>query len=228
MFVSAPMVHAAGASLLYTQQPCAPVYTAPSRQSPLVTQLLGGTDVTATGETDASGWRRVRIWSGIDGFIPSSLLGPQQPEHPREGVCNYPGLPNAEAEDPPSDTGPASLNAEGVALVATPLYAQPDTNGQQVATLTQGQALAISRWAVGPGGQPWYQASANGKSGWIWSAKVKLSIADPATRQVGGKPIWQPIAGKGMWFTEVGPESPVIHGGDEWPKRLDEHLFSRL
>jgi hypothetical protein len=30
----------------------------------------------------------------------------------------------------------------------------------------------------------------------------------------------------GVSVTEARPESPVIHGGDEWP-RLDEHLFSR-
>src|SRR5215831_636935 len=32
----------------------------------------------------------------------------------------------------------------------------------------------------------------------------------------------------GTTITEVGPESPVMHGVDEWPKRLDEHLFARL
>jgi hypothetical protein len=28
--------------------------------------------------------------------------------------------------------------------------------------------------------------------------------------------------------TEMGLECPVMHGGDGWPKRLDEYLFSRL
>ena len=205
LLATAPIAHATSSSLLYTQPPCAPVYTAPSKQSLLITQLLGGTDVTAIGEGDASGWTHMHIWSGIDGYIPSSLLGAQQPEHPREGGCNYPGLPDAEAEDPPADTGPAALNAKGATMVVTPLYAQPDANSQQVATLAQGQAIAISQWAAGPGGQPWYQASANGKSGWIWSAKVKLSIADPAKQQVNGQPIWRAIAGKGMWFTNYLP-----------------------
>jgi hypothetical protein len=201
----APIARAASSSLLYTQPPCAPVYAAPSRQSLLITQLLGGTDVAAPGDGDVSGWTHVRIWSGIDGYIPSALLGAQQPEHPREGVCAYPGLPDAEAEDPPADTGPAPLNANGATVVATPLHAQPEANSQQVAALAQGQAIAISEWAVGPSGQPWYHVSANGKSGWIWSAKVKLSVADPAKRQVNGQPIWEPIAGKGMWFTNYLP-----------------------
>src|SRR5262245_5702420 len=109
LLASDPIAHATSSSLLYTQPPCAPVYTAPSKQSLLITQLLGGTDVTATGEGDISGWTHVRIWSGIDGYVPSSLLGAQQPDHPREGVCTYPGLPDAEAEDPPADTGPAPL-----------------------------------------------------------------------------------------------------------------------
>jgi hypothetical protein len=200
-----PEAHAASPALLYTQPPCAPVYAEPSRQSVLITQLLGGTDVTATGEGDTSGWTHVRIWSGIDGYIPSALLGAQQPVHPREGGCNYPGLPDALAENPPPDTGPAPLTARGVTVVATPLYAQPNANSEPVATLAQGQTIAVSQWVAGPGGQPWYQASANGKSGWIWSAKVKLNSADPAKRQVNGQPIWQPVAGKGMWFTNYLP-----------------------
>jgi len=205
LLASAPIAHAAGPKLLYTQPSCAPVYATPSRQALLITQLLGGTDVTAAGEGDVSGWTHVRIWSGIDGYVPSSLLGAQQPEHPREGVCNYPGLPDAEAEDPPVDTGPAALNAKGATAVATPLYAQPDASSQQVTTFAQGQSITISQWTAGSGGQPWYQVSVNGKSGWIWSAKVKLSIADPAKRQVNGQPIWRPIAGKGMWFTNYLP-----------------------
>src|SRR5262249_33227144 len=30
-----------------------------------------------------------------------------------------------------------------------------------------------------------------------------------------------------MEVTEMGPESPVIHGRDAWPRRLDERLCSR-
>lgn len=205
LLASTPSAHAASPTLLYTQPPCAPVYATPSKQSPLITQLLGGTDVSATGEGDASGWTHVLIWSGIDGYIPSSLLGAQQPDHPHEGSCAYPGLPDAAAEDPPANAGPAPLNATGSTVVATPLYAQPDSASQQVATLAQGQSIAISQWAAGPGGQPWYQVSANGKSGWIWSAKARLTFADPAKHQVNGRPIWQPVAGKGMWFTNYLP-----------------------
>ena len=29
-------------------------------------------------------------------------------------------------------------------------------------------------------------------------------------------------------LTQVGSESPVMHGGDEWPRWFDEHLFARL
>jgi len=200
-----PIGRAASPTLLYTQPPCAPVYSAPSQQSLLITQLLGGTDVTATGAGDVGGWTHVRIWSGIDGYIPSSLLGAQQPEHPREGSCNYPGLPDAAAEDPPTDTGPAALTASGVTLVTTPLYAQPDAGAQQVATLGQGQSLAVSHWAAGPGGKAWYQVTSDGRSGWLWSAQARLTIADPAKRQVKGQPIWRPVAGKGMWFTNYLP-----------------------
>ena len=61
LLASAPHAHAASSTLLYTQPPCAPVYTAPSNQSLLITQLLGGTDVTATGEGDVSGWTHAHL-----------------------------------------------------------------------------------------------------------------------------------------------------------------------
>jgi hypothetical protein len=205
LLANSPSARAASPMLLYAQPPCTPVYATPSKQSLLITQLLGGTDVTATGAGDVSGWTHVLIWSGIEGYIPSLLLGAQQPEHPREGVCAYLNLPDAEAQDPPANPGPAPLSATGVTLVTTQLYAQADGSSQRLASLAQGQPFVVSHWAAGPGGQAWYQVTAGAATGWIWSAKARLSAADPARRQVKGQPIWRPVAGKGMWFTNYLP-----------------------
>ena len=54
----ATIVEAAPTSLVYTQSPCAPVRAAPSATAPLITQLLGGTDVTLL-DTATPGWSGV-------------------------------------------------------------------------------------------------------------------------------------------------------------------------
>jgi hypothetical protein len=83
-----------GPTYLYAQVPCTPVYTAASKQSPMITQLMGGTDVTLLDATKT--WAHVRIWSGVEGYIPATTLGGQPPASARQGVCNFPGLPDAE------------------------------------------------------------------------------------------------------------------------------------
>jgi hypothetical protein len=56
----ATSAEAAPTALAYTQSPCAPVRTAPSATAPLITQLLGGTDVTLL-DTATPGWSHIRI-----------------------------------------------------------------------------------------------------------------------------------------------------------------------
>src|SRR5215813_8342313 len=41
--------------ILFVQQPCTPVYATPTAGSTLLTQLLGGTDITALEQTSAAG-----------------------------------------------------------------------------------------------------------------------------------------------------------------------------
>jgi hypothetical protein len=198
-----PGAHAAGA-LLYTQRPCAPVYAAPSRGATLITQLLGGTDVLDVGAS-ASGWRHVRIWSATDGYVPPGWLDGAPPNPAREGVCTYPGVPETFAESRASLPGPFSLSATGTTSGPVQLYAKADPVSAKAGMIDAGKPVRVSAWAQGPSGQAWYQVSAGDQRGWAWAASFRLDAPDPATRQVNGAPIWAPMAGKGLWFTNYLP-----------------------
>jgi hypothetical protein len=197
------IAYADGPTYLYAQGPCTPVYTAASKQSAMITQLLGGTDVTLLDANKT--WTHVRIWSGIEGFIPSSALGTQVPAHAREGVCNFPGLPDAEQTPLPVDAGPWPLTSQATVIAPATLHTQPDDTSLPVGALSLGQTVSITQWVGGSSQLPWYHLQAPVGSGWAWSAAVRLSLPDPATRQVQGKPIWSPVAGKGMWFVNYLP-----------------------
>ncbi|HEX9036257.1 MAG TPA: SH3 domain-containing protein [Ktedonobacterales bacterium] len=189
----------AAAGLIYTQAPCVPVSIAPSSSAPLITQLLGGTDVTLVGT--ASGWSHIRIWSGLDGYAPASALGAAPPARADEGDCTLPGVADAKVDILPSEPGPFPLRAGGWTLGPATLYAWPAANALPVAGLRSGAKLAVSEWASDSAGRPWYHVTSSAGSGWLWAGDGRLAEPDPATRIVNGKPVWEPVAGKGMWFT---------------------------
>jgi hypothetical protein len=192
-----------GPTYLYAQVPCTPVYTAASKQSAMITQLMGGTDVTLLDTTKT--WVHVRIWSGVEGYIPANTLGGQPPASARQGVCNFPGLPDAEQTPLPDEVGPWPFTAQATVISPATLYTQPDDTSLPVGALSLGQSVTISEWASGPNHQPWYHLQAPAGSGWAWSVALRLTLPDPATREVAGAPIWSPIAGKGMWFVNYLP-----------------------
>jgi hypothetical protein len=168
----------------------------------MITQLTGGTDVVSVTDANApKGWSHVRIWSGIDGYIPANRLGTQLPEKAREGVCNFPGVPEAYAETLPPDKGPWPLSAQGTLTQSATLSSQPDEASPPIASLADGQALSITQWITGLSGLPWYHVQTPAGSGWLWSGAVHLTLPDPDTHQVQGRPVWAGAAGKGMWFT---------------------------
>jgi hypothetical protein len=158
------------AHAVFAQQPCTPVYTQTNVGSTVITDLLGGTDVTPLDQTTANGqtWQHVRIWSGIEGYILANALGAQPPSPAQEGSCEYPGVPDPQSNPLAASPGPWPLVAQGITTAPAALY---------------------------------QQASAGSITGWIWSGAVRISGPSPATQRVNGRPIWQPIAGKGMWFT---------------------------
>lgn len=187
-------------TLLFTEKPCVPVHAAPSASSPLITQLLGGTDVTLLG-TAASGWTHIRIWSRTDGYAPSSLLGKSPPAAASEGDCTFPGVADPHPDVLPVSNGPFKMSAEAVTIAPSTLFAWPDASAAPLAGLSAGAALTISEWAGDAAGQPWYYVTASAGAGWLWSGSARLAEPDPATHIVNDKPVWTAVAGKGMWFT---------------------------
>ncbi|HEX8996847.1 MAG TPA: SH3 domain-containing protein [Ktedonobacterales bacterium] len=187
-------------ALIYTQAPCAPVYTAPSESAPLITQLLGGTDVTLL-DTATPGWSHIRIWSHTAGYTPSSALGATPPARASEGDCAFPGVPDPKPDVLATNNGPFPLTAQAQTLAPCTLYAWPDAGATPIAGLAAGAALAITQWASDSLGQPWYYARTSAGAGWIWSGAARLRTPDAATHLVSGRPIWSAVAGKGMWFT---------------------------
>src|SRR5262249_30677584 len=150
--------------------------------------------VTANGTT----WQHVRFWSGNEGYIAASALGPQPPSPPQAPLpCDYPGVPSAQPDPLSSSRDAFPLTASGVTMAAATLYPQADEGALPATALPLGTRLTISQWAADGSGRPWYHVSANGTNGWVWSGTVRLEQPNPATREVHGAPIWTPIAGKG-------------------------------
>lgn len=192
--------YAASASgLAYTRAPCASVSTAPNTTAPLITQLLGGTDVTLLSTT--AGWSHVRIWGNTDGYIPASALTATPPSHASEGDCSFPGVPDPKVNILPHNPGPFPLTASGATNGPATLYAWPSQSAAPVAGLAASAAVSINQWASDTDGRPWYHITTPAGVGWVWAGNIRLAQPNPATHKVNGKPVWAPAAGKGMWFT---------------------------
>lgn len=203
---SGPKVSAAASPAsgrLYAQNPCTPVYASPTTSSQVLTQLIGGGDVTAAQSITASGasWERVHIWSGVDGYVPASQLGARPPDSPTEGDCSFPGLPDTPNTTIPPDSGPEPFAQHGTVDRPASVFTRPDDQSLPITAAPVGAQLDTRQWAPDASGVPWYQVSVAGATGWLRADEVRLSAPDPATRTVDGAPIWAPIAGKGMWFT---------------------------
>jgi hypothetical protein len=187
-------------TLLYTKSACGPVHTAPSATSPLIAQLLGGTDVTLLGAA-AGGWSHIRIWSHTDGYMATALLSAKPPATASEGDCTFPGVPDPKPDVLSANNGPFPMNAHGRAISPVTLYAWPGSGAAPLVGAPAGTPLTITEWGGDSAGQPWYFVKASVGAGWVWSGSVRLDAPDPATHLVNGKPVWSPVAGKGMWFT---------------------------
>lgn len=190
----------ASTALVFTQAPCAPVHTAPSPSAPLITQVLGGTDVTLLG-TISGGWSHIRIWSHTEGYMLSALLGKSPPAMAAEGDCAFPGVADPKPDALPVNNGPFPMSATAVTIAPSTLYAWPSASAAPLAGLPSATALTISQWAGDASGQPWYYATTSAGAGWLWSGAACLDEPDPATHLVNGKPVWAGASGKGMWFT---------------------------
>ncbi len=196
-----------GSQRLFAQSGCTPVYSQASVSSLELTQLMGGSDVTALGA--AQNWTHVHFWGTIDGYVPSNALSAQYPANPQQGDCQYLAVPSPQPSVLPASNGPFhdlfAAQIHGVTLQPTTMYTQPDSASIPQAGLGAHAALTITAWASDSNGSPWYQAqiAVGGGTmiGWVWSNDVRLTMPNPAATGVQGKPIWSAVAGKGMWFT---------------------------
>lgn len=208
---SSNAARAAASNSLYAQKPCTPVYASADTHSTLLTQLLPGTEVKSLGQVavGAQQWAHVSIWSGIEGYIPSNVVSANFPAGVSDNGCSYPGLPVAEANPLTTQHGPFPLAGHATVTLPATVYSRVDTHSMPLANLTPGTDLAFSAWATDARGNPWYNVAIAQGSGWIWGGDVRMDQPNPATEQVNGKPIWAPMAGKGMYATNY-----LVHHSD--------------
>src|SRR5260370_12136072 len=188
---------AAPTTRLYTQKPCTAVYAAPDTKSRLLTQLLGGADVTSVGPLDSGGahWQHVRIWSGLDGYILAGQLGTGFPSDASEGSCEFPGVPDPQDDLLPASRGPWPVSLTGKLSAPATLFARADGRSLPVDALPVGAAVAITAWASDGAGGPWYQVSAAGRAGWLWSGNVRLDMPNPPPHTMPAPPLLPPAPG---------------------------------
>jgi hypothetical protein len=218
-------------TLLYAQHACAAVFASASTHSTMLAQLSGGADVTALETSTVSGvsWRHVRFWSGLDAYMHASDLGGQPPAVASEGACAFPGVPDPQTALLPASRGPWPLAARGRVSAPATLYSRANAQSLPLAGLAVGASVTISSWASDASGQPWYQLNAPNGGGWLWSGDVQLDMPNPATRIVAGKPIWAPVAGKGMWFTNYLPHHSDVNAIVQAAKRAGiTHLYAEV
>ncbi len=223
--------HPASVSILYAQGACVGVFASPDTRSPLLTQLEGGGDVTALDQSTVAGvaWQHVHFWSGIEGYIQASALGATPPRRAVEGDCQFPGVPDPQPDVLPADHGPWPLSTRATVSVPSTLYARPDARSLPLAGVPVGAAVTVSAWASAGDGAPWYQVSTPVGSGWLWSGDLRLDMPDGATQIVNGKPIWDPVAGKGMWFTNYFPRHSDVTAIAQAAKRAGiTHLYAEV
>ncbi len=109
------------------------------------------------------------------------------------GGCGPPPLPAEPAHEL------ETLAAPGRVVRPTPLTETPDSPTALV-HLAMGTPVQVEAWAQGADGRVRYRVAAEGATGWAAPGAVVLQAADPVTRQVAGRPIVEPLRGKGMWF----------------------------
>ncbi len=180
----------------------APVHAGPGPEHALIWRLYEGTQVAVAGEAlgaEESAWWHVRLWNRHDGWLESESISFEP----------YPPPPTAPAASAtvgrratPTPRGPwpiQPLSAPAVVLKLTSLGETPDDEGS-ISELPAGVDVFAEAWTVGADERVRYRVVAAGLAGWAAPGSVALRAADAATHQVGGRPIVDPLRGKGMWF----------------------------
>lgn len=196
---------------LYALKPCTPIYASADVHSTLLTQLLPGTDVAGLGQltVGTKRWTHVSFWSGVDGYVPSDEVSSNFPVGIRDNGCSYPGLPSADSNPLASNRGPFPLAGRAVVTIPSTVYASADNHSTPLTNPPVGTAVTFTEWATDTSGTPWYHVTLPQGTGWIWGGNIRMDLPDPATRIVGGHPIWASMAGKGMYGTNY-----LVHHSD--------------
>jgi hypothetical protein len=181
----------------------AAVHAGPGPEHALVWRLYEGSQVAVLEEapgSDGAAWLRIRLWNIHDGWLEAGAVSfdpyppppPPAPRPPDAGACQ----PSASGGQPPRP-----LAAPAMVLMPTGLGETPDGDSPS-SELAAGTSVLADAWAVGADGRLRYRlrAEALEAAGWAAPGTVSLQAADAATRQVGGRPIVEPLSGVGMWF----------------------------
>lgn len=198
-------------TILYALKPCTPVYAKTDNRSTLLTQLLPGTDVVSLGTSTVgtTHWTHASFWSGIDGYIPSGYLSTTFPAGVADNGCSYPGLPSAESNPLATAHGPFPLKGNAFVLVPATVFTKPSSHSMPITNLAVNTPITFTAWASDVNGSPWYEIANAQGAGWLWGGNIRMNIPNPATQQVSGKPIWDKMAGKGMYGTNY-----LVHHSD--------------
>ena len=165
-----------------------PVRSRPGTTSPVLTILVQQSQVEVLRVQGT--WAHVRIWDSIPGWLPNADLfygGPWK------SVSHYRA---PQVRQSIRAHAPARLTARAVAETRTTVYSAPGST--VVGSIAAGKPITVSGWRQDSSGKIWYQT---GASSWVPGDAVVFTHSNPGSTRVGGKPVWAPIAGKGMWLT---------------------------
>ena len=178
----------------------APVRAEPGSAGAVLWRLYEGTQVAVGAEArDAQGgiWHRIRLWNSGDGWLADDSISfdPYPPPPPPPARTSPPPT----APQPPREPRPArSLIAP--ALIVAPAAARNADGGETAAAFPAGSRVTVDAWAVGADELVRYHVTDGSLSGWVAPSAVAFDAADAPTRTVNGRPIVEPLEGKGMWF----------------------------
>ena len=175
------------------------MHLAPDPLSPTISGLYYDSPLALTEErtgADGARWFRTRLWGALDGWIRAEHLTTEPVE---------PVRPFWEGQEPvptptPSPSPVLTLDALGDTNCEANLRTGPGTDWRILRTLAAGTEVQLQAWRANEEGHAWYNVTADGSLGWIYSAAVDLRFPDAARATLGGIPLAKAVAGKGMWL----------------------------
>ncbi len=198
---------------VYTQNICVAIWSQPSESSAMLANVADGSELRVTGLSRDGQWYGVELLDEIPAWVPISAVAPAPPatELNSWDGCPFPGTPPGYGNPVSSASGTSALRGAGTIVQPTLLRSSPGKTARVVATLAPGQRATVSAWSGDSDGDVWYLAHAGGTLGWLWAYALRFDAPDPGTHEVNGKPIWAPVAGKGMWVVNYMPRHFDAH-----------------